>query len=344
MTLSLLLSLALAPAAAPAFGAAPAAAPGVSSLKERYVSAIERADKQAALEALSVTAPRDQGDVSALYDLFMRFPEPRARRAALDSLALSPTHPTLEPLALTALRSPEPESVFFGAHMAAKAGTPAALEELRRVAGRPLRKLSPEESSLASERGTWWAQYEALDVLASVDGTKALPLLKTRMSESPKVGAIVGARLWAAAWPELVKLAGSSKERERAAAREAARQPIDPSAARETRAELLAAVADAKLDAEFRHQVALKAGASSDEKEAEELARRHDAAKSEGERLLWASALFASGKPAAVPLLARFAKEDPDELRRLGARAQLVRMLGEEKAAALLGDGKDTKK
>lgn len=320
------------------------AGPTVFALKERYISAIERPDKEKALAALAVTAPRDQGDVSALYDLFMRFPEPRARKAALDSLALSPVHPTLEPLALTAMRSPEPESMYFGAHLAAKAGTPATLAELRKFAARPLRNLDAEGSTLATERGTWWAQYEALDVLASIDGAKALPLLKARLAESPKVGAILGARLWVAAWPELLKLAASSKERERAAAREAARQPIDPSAARETRAGLLAAVADAKLDAEFRHQVALKAGASSDEKEAEELARRHAAAKSEGERLLWASALFASSKPAAVPLLARFAKEDPDELRRLGARTQLVRMLGEEKAAALLGDGKETEK
>lgn len=316
-------------------------APGVFALKDRYVSAIERADKERALAALAVTAPRDVGDVSALYDLFMRFPEARARKAALDSLALSPVHPSLEPLALTALRSPEPESAYFGAHLAAKAATPAALEALRKLAGRPLRKSGAEDAELASERGAWWAQYEALDVLASVDGEKALPLLKARMAESPKVGAIVGARLWVAAWPELRRLAASSKERERMAAREAARQPIDQADARATRAALLAAVADPKLDAEFRHQVALKAGASSDEKEAEELARRHGAAKSEGERLLWASALFASGKPAAVPLLARFAKEDPDELRRLGARAQLVRMLGEEKTAALLGDGKE---
>lgn len=339
MRLSLLALLCALPLAA-----AQTAPPTVFGLKERYVSAIERVDKEKALAALAETAPRDQGDVSALYDLFMRFPEARARRAALASLALSPTHPTLEPLALTALRSPEPESVYFGAHLAAKAGTPAALEELRKVAGRRLRKPSAEESAFATERGTWWAQYEALDVLASVDGAKALPLLKARLAESPKVGAIIGARLWTEAWPDLLKLAASSKERERMAAREAARQPIDPSDARATREGLLAAVGDAKLDAEFRHQVALKAGASSDEKEAEELARRHDAAKSEGERLLWASALFASGKPAAVPLLVRFAKEDPDELRRLGARAQLVRMVGEPQAAALVGDEKESKK
>jgi hypothetical protein len=316
----------------------------VFGLKERYVSAIERADKLAALERLAVTAPRDLGDISALYDLFMRFPEPSARRASLASLQLAPVHPTLEPLTLTALRAAEPESVYFGAHLAAKTGTPAALEELRKVAARPLRAPAAQDVSMATERGTWWAQYEALDVLASVDGEKALPLIKTRMAESPAVGAIAGRRLWKPALPELLRLAASSKDRERAAAREAARQPIDPADARATRAQLLAAIPDAKLDAEFRHQLALKAGASSDEGEAEELARRHGAAKSEGERLLWASALFASQKPAAIPLLAEFAKNDPDELRRLGARTQLVRMLGEEKTAALLGDVKDVKK
>jgi hypothetical protein len=316
----------------------------VFGLKERYVSAIDRPDKLAALERLAVTPPRDLGDISALYDLFMRFPEPAARRAALASLELGPVHPTLEPLTLTALRAAEPESVFFGAHLAAKTGTPAALEELRKVASRPLRSPSSRETSMATERGTWWAQYEALDVLATIDGEKALPLLKARMGENPAVGAIAGRRLWKAALPELLRLAASSKDRERAAAREAARQPIDGADARATRAALLAAIPNVKLDAEFRHQLALKAGASSDDAEAEELARRHGAAKSEGERLLWASALFASQKPAAVPVLVQFAKDDPDELRRLGARTQLVRMVGEEKTAALLGDGKDVKK
>lgn len=335
------LSLPLLLLAAPLLAADPVT---VFGLKERYISAVERADKRAALDQLAVTAPRDLGDISALYDLFMRFPEPQARRAALASLDLAPVHPTLEPLTLTALRAIEPESVYFGAHLAAKTGTPAALEELRKVAARPLRAPSAEHTSLATERGTWWAQYEALDVLAAIDGERALPLLKSRMRESPAVGAIAGRRLWKTALPELLRLAASSKERERAAAREAARQPIDAEDARATRPELLAAIPNAKLDAEFRHQLALKAGASSDDAEAEELGRRYGSAKTEAERLLWASALFASQKPAAVPVLVKFASEDPDELRRLGARTQLVRMLGEEKTAALLGGGKDAEK
>lgn len=325
----------------------------VAGLKERYVSALARADKVKALEALARTAPRDLGDVSALYDLFMRFPEPRARRAAIDSLALSPAHPTLESLALTALSGPEPESVFFGAHVAERARTRGALEALRRVAERPLAHRRAEDSSLATERGAWWAQYEALDVLAGLEGEKALPLLLRRVKESPAVAAIIGRRLWTAALPELLEWAGSSKDAERELAREAARQPIEPADARATRAAMLKAVADARLDAEFRHQLALKVGASSDDAEAEELARRHDAAAAEGERLLWASALFASRRPAAVPVLARYAREDRDELRRRGAYAQLVdqvgadrakALVGEEPAKALAGDKKDVQK
>lgn len=311
----------------------------VGRLKELYVSAIARSDKNRVLEALSRTAPSDAGEVQALYDLFMRFPEPRARKAAMDSMALAPRHPSLEPLAVNALRSPDPESIYFGAHVAAHARTPAALQELKKIASRKLTHARADDASLATERGIWWAQYEALDVLAAWEGEAALPLLRQRASESPVVGAILGRRYWTKILPDLVKwAAGKDVDRERA--RQAAHQAIEPADARATRPALLAAVPDAKLDAEFRHQLALKVGASSEDEEAEDLARRHDAAKTEGERLLWASALFASGRPAAVPLLARYAREDPDELRRRGAQAQLVDMVGEEKAKALLEDKK----
>lgn len=313
----------------------------VSGLKEHYVSAIDRAEKAQALAALARTAPRDLSDVSALYDLFMRFPEPTARKAALDSMALSPVHPTLEPLALTALRGPEPESLYFGAHVAAHARTPAALEALRKIAGRRMVHARADEASLATERGTWWAQYEALDVLAVIDGDKTLPLLRRRAAESPAVAAIIGKRLWTAAFPDLLKWAAASSDGERHLAREAARQAIEPADARATRALMLSALTNAGLDAEFRHQLARKIGASSDADEAETLAQRHDDAKTQPERLLWASALFASGQPAAVPLLARYAREDPDELRRRGAYAQLADMLGEEKARALVDSKKD---
>lgn len=335
-----LLFAALAAAAPPA----PVGETSVVALKQRFVSAVEQSEKNDALERLSATAPRDLGDISALYDLFMRFPETGSRRAALSSLELAPVHPTLEPLALTALRAEEPESVFFGAHLAAKAGTPAAVEELRKVAGRKLGRARAEDASMATERQAWWSQYEALDVLASLSAEKALPLLRSRAAESPAVGAILGRRLWKAGWTDLLRLAGSRKDSDRAAAREGARQPIESADARATREPMLKAVMDPKLDEEFRHQLALKVGASSDDAEAAELSLRHDAAKSEGERLLWASAVFASRRPAAIPLLARYAREDGDERRRRGALSQLADMVGPEKAKALVEGDKSVQK
>jgi hypothetical protein len=334
----LLLALALS---APAF--ATEALP-VSELKQRYVSAVERAEKDAALDQLAVTAPRGAGDVSALLDLFSRFSDARARRAALASLALSPVHSSLEPLALSSLDSSEPETVFFGVHVAEKTGTRAALDALRALASRKLGRSRGEDSALVTERGQWSAQYEALDVLAGLEGAKTLPLLRMRMAESPSVGAIIGRRFWASDWDELRRLAGSKRDAEREAAREAAASPIEPGDARVTRAGMLAAVADASLDKEFRHLVALKAGASSDDAEAEELARRHDAAPGQEERLLWAAALFASNRPAAAPLLARYAREDLDEGRRRNAREQLTRLVGGERAKALIEGNKDVKK
>ena len=333
---SLPLALALA-------GLAAAAEPmptTIAGLKESFVSSIERAQKNRALSALAKTAPRDAAEVQALYDLFMRFPEPAARRAAMDSLALAPNHPSLEPLAVVALRGPDPESLFFGAHVAAHARTPAALAALKKIAEQKLAHARADDASLATERGLWWAQYEALEVLAQWEGEDAYPLILKRAHESPAVGAILGRRYWTRVLPDLLKWAagkGAGAER----ARNAARQPIEPADALSTRATMFAAVPDPKLDAEVRHQLALKVGASSDDAQAEELAKRHDAAKTDGERLIWASALFVSRRPAAVPVLVRYAKTDPDEFRRKGALAQLTDMLGAEKAAALVEDKKD---
>lgn len=314
----------------------------VSELKERYVSAVERAEKSAALAAIAATAPASARDATALFDLFIRFPDPAARRAALDSLARSPIHASLEPLALAALGAGEPESVFFGAHLAERARTPRALEALRKAASRRLPR-SAADSTLASERQAWWARHEALDRLAAWEGAKALPLLRKRAEESPAAAAIIGRRLWADAFPELLSWARSSREERRAAALEAARQPIEPADARATRATMLAALADPALGLDFRHQLALKVGASSDAAEAEELGRRHDAAP-EPERPLWAAALFISRQPAAVPRLARYAALAPDESHRARAREQLESMVGAERAAALVQAKKDDKK
>lgn len=316
----------------------------VTALKMRYVSSVERAQKDAALDALAVTPPRDSGDISSLHDLFARFPDARARKAALDSLELSPVHPGLESMAVTLLRASEPESVFFGTHLARKAGTPVSFGELRKAAAKPLGLARAEDGTLASERGLWWARYEALEQLALVDGAKALPLLWKRSAESPLVAGIIGRKLWKDAWPRLAVMAGSKKEDERAAAREAARQPIEPADARATRAGMLAVIPDAALDDEFRHQVALKVGASSTDAEAEELDRRRVAAKTDGEKLLWTAALFASNRPAAASALVEFAAESDDEARRNGALEQLVRLVGADKASSLVKAKKEAKK
>jgi len=59
---------------------------------------------------------------------------------------------------------------------------------------------------------------------------------------------------------------------------------------------------------------------------------------------VWAAAVFAAHSPKSVPLLTRYARQSPDEMTRAGARAELVDLLGEERAKALVGPEKDVLK
>lgn len=347
-----LLSAVLASAAdtAPASPAAtmataPVGAPGVATLKERFLAALDDAERSRLLDAIAATPPVSAQDVAALFDLFSRFPDPGLRRKVMESVArLHPDMPQLEPLMVTYLSQEEAEAQLFGINGAFRLRSRQALPYVRKIAQKPLKAPSPNSVNALAERNAWWTQYEALSALAQWEGDKAYSLLKEKTRESPDVARLLGRFYWKKTWPDLKRWAVSAAPDDAQRAVEAAGAAIEPAEAKATREEMLSVVRDPKADAEVRHRLALKVGAVSDDAQTEALIQAHDAAPDDRTRLIWAAAVFQSPSDKAVPLLARYAQSASEEADRRGARAALVGRLGEDKTAELLGDGKGVKK
>ena len=347
MFLATILAVMLAPSARAADAAsaasapqrAPIAAPSVAMLKDRFIETTESdaAERTKILRQLAKTPPVSGQDVANLFDLFSRFTDRYTRESVMASLALlEPGSPQLEPLFMTYLKQPEPEAQLFGINGAFRLRSRAALPIIREIAGRKFGATAVTETTMMSERNAWWTQYEALSVLAQWEGEKAYPLIERKGLESAKVGAILGRWYWRQTLPKLRGWteSGDLLSSERAAL--AVASPIDPADARATRAQMLALLRDAKVDAEIRHHLALKIGASSNDEEAADLVRQHDAAATDGERLYWAAAAFSSRSPKVIPLLVRYARQTGDETLRKGAAVQLADMVGEAEAHNLI--------
>lgn len=316
---------------------APVAAPSVAVLKDRFIEATGAPERTRILNQLAQTTPVSGQDVANLFDLFSRFSDDFTRKSVMASLSrLAPGSPHLEPMFMTYLRQPEPEAQLFGINGAFRLRARAALPLIRAVAERKFAASAVSETTMLTERNAWWTQYEALSVLAQWEPEKSLALLESKGRESAKVGSLLGRYYWKQTLPKLRAWSESGEliASERAAL--AAAAPIDLADARATRAPMLALLRDPKVDAEIRHQLALKIGASSDDEEASALVLEHDAAANDGERLYWASAAFSTRSPKIIPLLVRYAGRTGDEMMRKGAYAQLADMVGEAEAAGLL--------
>jgi len=259
----------------------------------------------------------------------------------MDSLALIQAgSPQLEPLFVSYLKQPEPEAQLFGINGAFRLRSREALPLIQDIAKRSFKAAPVNDTAVLTERNAWWAQYEALSVLAQWEGEKALPLLRKKVDERPEAGSLLGRFFWRQTLPDLRKWFESDDPKVLRKAIAAAKASIEPDDARATRGAMLALMRDPKVDEELRHQLALKVGLSSDDAEAEALVAEHDQAADSHSKLLWASAAFASRSKKAVPLLVRYAKQSKDELWRRSLRTQLVDMLGEAEANALLEDAK----
>jgi hypothetical protein len=365
ITAPLLLAAALAASAAPAISTAaaknesvgvvagsvsagePVVAGGksVAQLKEDFLAATKDEDRGVLLGKIARTAPVTAQDISALFDLFSRFPDQNLRKGVMDSLALlQPENPQLEPVFVTYLQQSEPEAQLFGINGAFRLRSREALPMVRKIAKRRFKAPSPESINALSERNKWSTQYEALSALAQWEGAKALPLLREKAKEAPGVAFLLGQHFWVETFPDLLKWAASKKAADHDRAVMASRAPISLEAARATRDRMLAYLRDPNSDEEIRHRFALKVGACSHDDEVDALIQEHDKAPNDAMRLVWAAAVFAAHSPNSIPLIVRYARESPDETARAGARTELVNLVGEARARELLGDGKEVKK
>ena len=321
--------------------AAQTASPTTAMLKERFVSSLVPEEKTTALQQLAKTPPVSGQDVAALFDLFSQDSNTQVRRSIMDSLALIQRgSPQLEPLFINYLKQPEPEAQLFGINGAFRLRSRQALPLVEKIAKRRFSAADANSVAVLSQRNAWWAQYEALSVLAQWQGEKAFPLLNKKADESPEVGRLLGRFFWRRVLPELKKWTASKDPAMQRKALAAAAASIEPSDARATRDTMLTLLRDPEADEDLRHQLALKVGLISDDAEAEILVAEHDKASDTQTRLLWATAAFASRSEKAVPLLVRYARESEDERWRVSAKTQLIDMMGEAKAEALLSVAK----
>jgi hypothetical protein len=342
MILPLLL---LAASLAGAQDSGPAGSTSVSLLKERFVEATDEPTRNKLLDQLAATPPVSAQDVSALFDMFSRFSDPELRKKVMSSLSrIDPSSPQLEPLFISYLHQPEPESQLFGIYGAYYVRSRQGLPLVRKIAERKFEAADASAISLLSSRNAWWTQFDALSVLAQWQGEKILPLLRKKADESSAVARILGQFFWRETFPDLKAWAESPNANVSEKAVQASGAQIELAEARATRDGMLDIVRDPKADEEVRHRLAMKVGACSNDAEVAALIAEHDAAKDAKMRLLLMAAISYSRSPKAVPLLVRYARDSTDEILRRGARLELVDLVGEEQAKALLGEQKTIKK
>lgn len=335
----------LAASLAGAQNSGPLGSASVSLLKERFVEATDEPTRAKLLDQISATRPVSAQDVSALFDIFSRNSEPSVRQRVMDSLArIDPSSPQLEPLFISYLNQPEPETQLFGINGAFHLRSRQGLPLVRKIAERKFEAADASSISLLSQRNKWWTQYEALSALSQWQGEKILPLLRAKSDESAAVGRLLGRYFWRQTFPDLKAWAESPDANVREKAVQVAGAQIEPAEARATRDGMLDLVRNPKADEEVRHRLALKVGACSNDAEVEALVAEHDKTKDDKMRMLLVGAAAYSRSLKAVPLLVRYARDSSDEIIRKGARAELVDLVGEEQAKALLGEQKDIKK
>ena len=313
-----------------------AAVLSVQQLRGQFVESQDGAVQAEALKQIARTPPQDLRDVQSLYDLFVRYTAESVREAALSSLQqLDPRLMDAGPLFVACLRDEEPASVLFGIKGALRLRYPEALPILRKLAKRKFKYPSPGQAPTNGERNEWWIEYNALAALAEWEKERTLPLLRRQAGKVPYLGQLLGRYYWKETLSSLRGwAAGQAEDRARAFNALDAQPPV--AELRETRSLMLELVRDPKADPELRRHLAAKVGFCSDAAEVGALLKEHDAASDPALKKLIALAAFASRDDQIVPLLTRYAKEDPQPGVRIGARVQLKDMLPATDYRALL--------
>jgi hypothetical protein len=322
--------------AAPSWAQTPLPRRDLGAIHDQFIESLEKEKKAEALEELARTPPLTMQDTKWAFDLFMRFPEVPVRRAVISALnRIESGNVQLEAAFMEYLRLPEGESQVFGIIGALRLRSTRALPVITEIAQRRFRYKDPGDAVTASERNTWWAQYEALSALAQWQGAKQLPLLRNQAMAAPTVAHIMARYLWKDSLPTIAdwsRAGGSAAQ----AAQEAFNTEVPLADLRESYAAMLKLVRSRDADRELRHQLAIKVGLASDDAGAEALLAEHSATRDPDTKLMLAAALFASRNPKTVPWLEAQAQNNADPKTRMGALIQLRDMVPPEKHKSLL--------
>ena len=318
-------------AAAVAASSASAAVSGVHRLHDEFLAAVKGEDKARDLLQIEKSSPVSMQDVADLYDLFMRFKNPYVRAGVLQALSrVTRGNPRIGPLFLDYMKIDDPSSVFFGIRGALFADYRPALPAIRKIAMRPFAKPSPDLLSFPGQKDEWWDQYQALIVLTEWEGANAIPILEKKADEAPRVARIMGRYFWKRSLPVFMRWlrwpdSWSKTNREKAL--EGLQSDVPLPVLRETRNLMLKIVRDKGADRTVRIQLAVKVGQCSSAAQIAGLVADYRKEKNEETRNLYATAVFASARPEAVPLLEEFARKAPAPMSRAAALLELAELL-----------------
>ncbi len=305
-------------------------------LHDSFVSATTDRARVEILDEISASTPTSLADVSAIYDLFMRYRNPHVFAAALKSLSLMRPGGRQGAVFVDDMRDNDPLAVFFGIKGALILRYPPALPVIEKIAGRRFAYPNPVKAAVPTDKNQWWVQYEALVALAQWQGKKAWPLLMKKAREAPRVARIMARYFWRDSFHLFRGWANSWFANRRRMAAEGFSGYVPCRELRETWPGLLRLFRSRRIPKDIQASIAVKIGGCATDEELLPFEKEYRSSKDPVQRLLDADVLFSAMRPAVVPFLEDYLKTNPDPDQRAAALSELADMLSPQKFMKLL--------
>ncbi len=305
-------------------------------LHDRFVGATKDLERLRILEQISRSTPTSLADVSAVYDLFMRFRNPYVFDAALKAVSLTRPNGRLGALFIDYMKQDDPLSVFFGIKGAMRLRDPRALPVIEAIARRPFAFSSPAAASVPADKNQWWAQYQALVALAEWEGKKSWPLLKEKAHEAPRVARIMSRYFWKDSFSLFRSWMNSWFALRRRISEEGFSGYIPCSEFRQTWDAALRLFRRRRVPKEIQASLAIEIGLGATDAELAPFEADYHASQDPSRRLIDADVLFSARRPAVIPFLKEYAKTNPDPDQRAAAVGELAELLAPKDLQELL--------
>jgi hypothetical protein len=318
---------------------------------QRYIESFRQPEKDALVERLGATKPRDVRDLQALLNLYDR-EDPYPRQQIERSLRLlSPADIALAPFFRALIKDPDPKFQLFGMAGAYNLRDTAVLQDMEELGSKRFEKPRPSLAMNPPDAAAWHTRFECIRLLAAWDSERPsgappehLSLLIKQSRQAPPVARLLAQYYWPLALRDILEWSESKDLLDQERARFAWEADVPRLSLRETSGTLRAVLFDRRKRMETRHRAALRLGLAADGAEVERLLADHAKEKDEKTLLLVKTALFASRDTRVAPVLRDYAKADPVASNRAGALVQLGEMLPRAEFRALLEEvAKDDK-